>query len=238
MNTRFMFNYIFLLLFSITCYFPIYSQPDSSNNGDKKRIELSLAYGVNYIFFDDYFEEKFTTNLISAELLYRFNNHFLAGISYHYCNYDQKLEVGFGRDTVGGQVQYDFITDLNINYNWHKIFATIAYVYNWTNFRLFLGIGLGPVIVSYEETMTIETGGGPFNYNVNSDGVGFGLLLKPKVSYLIQSFLSLDLSLIWSLNQTGVMELTKYEGELSVYNRSIDLSSTSFSINAGVTFYF
>ena len=237
MNTRFNFKYIFAILFLITCFLPIYSQSDSSNDLRQQKIELSLAYGVNYIFFNDYFYQEFTTNLISAELNYSFNDHFLSGISYYYNNYDQVNEVRFGPDTVGGQVQYDYITDLNISYNWHRVFANVAYAFDWTNFRLTLGFGLGPVFVSYEEKMTIETGGDPIDYNVSSDVVGFGLLIKPKVSYLIQSYLSLDLSIIWALNQTGEMELVKYEGELSAYNRSIDLSSTSLSINAGVTLY-
>lgn len=238
MKTRFMFKRMLLFFFSITCCIPIYSQSDASNNTRKQKIELSLAYGVNYIFFNDYFYQEFASNLISAELNYRFNDHFLAGISYYYNNYDQVNEVRFGADSVGGQVQYDFITDLNVSYNWHRVFANVAYAFDWTNFRLTLVFGLGPVFLSYEEKMTIETAGDPIEYNVSSDVVGFGLLLKPKISYLIQSYLSLDLSIVLALNQAGEMELTKYDGELSVYNRSIDLSSKSLSLNAGVTFYF
>ena len=227
-----------LLLFSIAWSQSIYSQPDSSNNGNIKRIEISLAYGVNYIFFNDYFYQEFTTDLISAELNYRFNDHFQVGISYYYNNYYQVNEVRFGADTVGGQVQYDFIADLNVSYNWHQVFANLGYSFNWTDFKLILLFGLGPVFLSYEEKMTIEEVGYSFDYRVSSNVVGFGLSLKPKVSYLIQSYLSLDLLLIWALNQTGEIELAKYEGDLSAYNRSIDLSSTSLSINAGVTFYF
>ena len=237
MNTRIGFKYKLFFIFSLTCCLPIYSQSDSSNDLSQQKIELSLAYGVNYIFFNDYFYQEFTSNLISAELNYRVNDHFLAGISYYYNNYDQVNEVRFGPDTVGGQVQYDYITDLNISYNWHRVFANVAYAFNWTDFRLILVFGLGPVFLSYEEKMTIEKAGYSFDYHVSSNVVGFGLLLKPKVSYLIQSYLSLDLSIIWALNQTGEMELVKYEGELSAYNRSIDLSSNPLSIIAGVTLY-
>lgn len=225
-------------LFSLNCWLPIYSQSDTSINVRKQKIELSLAYGINYIFFNDYFDQEFTTDLISAELFYRLNENFLVGISYSYYNYDKLDEIKGGADSVGEQVQYDFITDLNVNYNWHQIFAFAAYVFDWTNTRLTLGFGLGPVFLSYEEKMTIETAGDPIDYNVSSDVVGFGFLLKPKVSYFLQSYLSLDLSIILALNQTGEMELTEYDGELSFFNRSIDLSSKSLSINAGITFYF
>lgn len=238
MNTKSRFKYILAFILPLCCWNHIYSQSDPFNNVREQNIGLSLSYGVNYIFFNDYFDQEFTTDLISVELFYRFNDKFQAGISYYYYNYDNFTEVKGGADTVGGQVQYDFITDLNVSYNWHRVFANVAYVFDWTNFRLILVFGFGPVFLSYEEKMTIETAGDPIEYNVSPDVVGFGLLLKPKISYLIQSYLSLDLSMIFALNQTGEIELTNYEGDLSVYNRSINLNSKSLSIIAGITLYF
>jgi hypothetical protein len=227
MITRIRFKNILAIIFILGFCTPTYSQSDTSKNVREQKIELSLAYGVNYIFFNDYFDQEITTVLISAELFYRLNDKFLVGISYYYNNYDQVNEVRFGADTIGGQVQYDFIADLNVNYNWHQIFAFSAYVFDRTNTRLTLGFGLGPVFLSYEEKMTIETAGDPIDYNVSSNVVGFGLILRPKLNYFILNWLSIDIAPIFEITQINLDDV-----------RTIDLSSKSLSINAGVTFYF
>lgn len=233
-------NLVFSLLILFNNFFPTYSQPDVNSNMGEQKIELSLAYGLNYIFLDfnsPHFDQHinnslenvlgpYTANLISAELLYRFGDKTLIGISYCYDKYNHKFKIGFSPDTVNGEVIYDLITDFTVNYNSHRIFGIVAYSVDWSDIRLLITLGLGTVFLSYEEDTIIETASDPIVLKVSSDDVGFGLLLKPKVSYFIEKYISFNLAAEFAINHfdTG--------------GRSNDLSSKSLGINAGISIYF